>query len=560
MSAPYLNRGESIVLTTHRVSLDSVVYDAMLTNERLILMDSRYTRIEPKIIPFPAIVTVKGGKASTGEPALILTLEEVQDLSGSGQVILIFTQQPGEKRKHERELWVKRLIELVITAREKVVQNAVVPVKRKTGMQPSVRRWEAPESPRPHSSVIETPAILPEKVILTEEEPDPLEFFLEEQSSEKTEPAPEELKEFPGPVAGEETPAEDFPAHPGLSGKDMAPVWPVIPNATRYAEPSPSGDPVQTESPPAVIPASLPLTEPEQVTGGSSAAFASTILAAAQSLQEHAEEQRTPEDESPRPEVLPEIDQAPVKSPAESDTLPVRERAVTKTTPLPLCDREKEAVVPPVSPTPGEKRELPGTYTPAIPPLSPKKTAPATRGAKEREGFPVAITAAVLLIAAIVLVGGIALAVYYLQGSAYGNTVVTTTHSAVVTQIPSPAPVPEQPVGVRVDVKYPGAFTGIIGSPGLLRQVSGTGNQTFAVIMTTSIVQATIRKQDNSGDTLTVEIYNNSSMIARQTITAPGGEINLLIDTQTTQPPGMTASTPPAGTNTLPGNGSLVYF
>ena len=85
MSVPYLNRGESIVLTTHRVSVGSVLFDAMLTNQRLILMDNRSDNSEPEIIPFSEIVTVKGGKASTGEPAIILTLTEPKTFSDSGQ-------------------------------------------------------------------------------------------------------------------------------------------------------------------------------------------------------------------------------------------------------------------------------------------------------------------------------------------------------------------------------------------------------------------------------------------------------------------------------------------
>ena len=91
MSVPYLNRGESIVLTTHRMSVGSVLYDAMLTTQRLILVDNRSDNSEPEIIPFSEIVTVKGGKASTGEPAIILTLTELNNVSDSGQSSLIFT-------------------------------------------------------------------------------------------------------------------------------------------------------------------------------------------------------------------------------------------------------------------------------------------------------------------------------------------------------------------------------------------------------------------------------------------------------------------------------------
>ncbi|MDD4138104.1 MAG: hypothetical protein PHT99_09480, partial [Methanoregula sp.] len=99
-----------------------------------------------------------------------------------------------------------------------------------------------------------------------------------------------------------------------------------------------------------------------------------------------------------------------------------------------------------------------------------------------------------------------------------------------------------------------------VGNPGFLHPVSGSGNRTFAILMTSDIVQATIQKQDYSGDVMTVGIYNNSTLLAEKTVTAPMGEINLLIDTKTSSPPGMTPDTVPAGNRTRIGNGTLVYL
>ena len=187
MSAPYLNRGESIILTTHRVSAGSVMYDALLTNERLILMDSRYTRFEPRMIHFPAIISVKGGKVPTGEPAIVLILDEPDKVSGSAQVDLIFTQQPGEQRMEERKLWVRKIIELVVSARERVVQTPV-PLRKKTGMHPTVRRWVAPEPARPHTSAEES-ASPPRRVIVTPDEEDLPVFNRADLSREPEDPA-----------------------------------------------------------------------------------------------------------------------------------------------------------------------------------------------------------------------------------------------------------------------------------------------------------------------------------------------------------------------------------
>ncbi len=78
--------------------------------------------------------------------------------------------------------------------------------------------------------------------------------------------------------------------------------------------------------------------------------------------------------------------------------------------------------------------------------------------------------------------------------------------------------------------------------------------------MVNSIIQATIRKQDNYGEALTVEIYSNNTLLSRKTVTAPMGEINLLIDTKTASPPGIEPGTRSAGNMTRPGNGSLIYY
>lgn len=555
MSVPYLNRGESIVLTTHRVSTGSVLYDAMLTNQRLILMDSRYDRLEPEMIPFSDIVTVKGGKAATGEPAVILTLKETSTFSNSAQVSLIFTQNLGEKRRHERELWVKRLIELVIRAREQEAQSTVVPVAKKNGLQPSVRRWEAPEPVRPRSSVAEPAPPIAEPVIITEQEPDSLEFFLEEktQKSGMVEPAtemreetlpsiPAREKETPRTEAehiAEEQDAEESSSQKLLPEPEIPPVQEAVPRDpfAGIHIPPPRTEPVETpQSPPAqkAFVAEYRSQEP----------FKNIVQAATESLKAI---QNTP------------------------DLLPVDEPIVKTTSALPDPALKPAPDAPPARQTPGEKRELPGTYTPkvAVPahPNSPKNRVPAQDGSAKwprRKSTPVRksslIAAALAIIAIIAILAVAAFAVNSLYGSPYRDTVITITPSAGTAPVQGQAPADIQPAGVYVRVICPGDFAGSIGNPGLLRQVSGRGDQNFSILMTKSIVQATIRKLDTSPEPLTVEIYNNSTLLAKRTVTAPQGEVGLLIDTTTAAAPGMRAELTPASDKHLLGNGSLIYY
>lgn len=556
MSIPYLNRGESIVLTTHRVSTGSVLYDAMLTNQRLILMDSQYNRSGPEMIPFSDIVTVKGGKASTTEPAIILTLKEPNDFSDSPQVSLIFTQNPNEKRRHERELWVKKLIELVIRAREEEAQSTVVPVVRKNGLQPTVRRWEAPEPVRPRSSVTEPAPPAPEPVIITEQEPDSLEFFLEGKNRDSTE-------EQETTTSGETESASNVLAA-GAPPVESPPIAKETREDALYGqEPLPEPEPTPvTETAPhdpfAGIHIPLPRDEPEEkpepvpavdnLIGNyqSHEPFDDIVRAAASSLKVTRD--------APKPEPHPV--EAPV---------------VRTTTPIPDRSPEVVPVALPAHQTPGEKRELPGTYAPEItstpiPPASKKRAPPSgDRGKKTRERksperkFP-AGAVVITVIAIIVILAVAAFAANTLFSSPYSNTVITITPSAGSNPVPEQVPADRQPQGVYVRVLYPNDYVGSVGNPGLLRQVSGRGNQTFSILMTKSVVQATIRKLDNSPEPMTVEIYNNTTLLTGRTVTAPHGEVSLLIDATTAVAPGMVTEPTPAGGQHLLGNGSLIYY
>jgi hypothetical protein len=497
-------------------------------------------------------VTVKGGKAATGEPAIILTLKESATISDSGQVSLIFIQNPGEKRRHERELWVKRLIELVIRAREQEAQSTVVPVVKKNGLQPSVRRWEAPEPVRPRSSVAEPSPPVAEPVIITEQEPDSLEFFLEEKPRQDgaVEQGPETQEEIlpPLPVAASgndpahhDTLTEELSGQQPVPGPDPQPDHEIVPRDlfAGIHIPLPKDEPVEQPQPAQEQPG---LTREYQT----QAPFGDIVRAAASSLNVPRE---TPE---PEPH-------------------PVNEPVVKKTSPLP--DRPPKiapGTLPPQQ-TPGEKRELPGTYSPAIttPPVPPasKKRSSKAGDKKKSAGKPKApvrkypVVAAVLAVITIIVILAVAtFVINSLYSSPYSDTVITTTPSAASNPPPEQVAAAPQPDGVYVMVTYPGDFAGSVGNPGLLYQVSGRGNQTFTVLMTKSIVQATIRKLDQSPDPLTVTIYNNSTLLASRTVNAPQGEVNLLIDTTTAAAPGMSAELTPASDKHLLGNGSLIYY
>jgi hypothetical protein len=86
-------------------------------------------------------------------------------------------------------------------------------------------------------------------------------------------------------------------------------------------------------------------------------------------------------------------------------------------------------------------------------------------------------------------------------------------------------------------VTYNGTYAGSIGNPGDLLLISGTGDQFYSIRDSSSLVQATLQKQDLTGNTLTVGVYTNGTLVTNRTVRAPHGTISILVDPTTGKPP-----------------------
>ena len=154
MAGPYLKSGESIILTTDRVLIDDLRYDLILTSQRLALVDSDHAGDKPQVIPFATILSVKGGTTPAREPEITLSLIDPIGLEDSRTLQLVFIQEPYEDRGPECENWVKKLIEHIVSVRQEPDRAGPqqAPVQPR-GINPTVRRWSAPEAPHPHTEV-----------------------------------------------------------------------------------------------------------------------------------------------------------------------------------------------------------------------------------------------------------------------------------------------------------------------------------------------------------------------------------------------------------------------
>lgn len=579
MSGPYLESGESIVLTTDRVSLDKVIWEAMLTTRKLILTDNENARFEPRVIPLAGVSTVRSGMAATGEPVVILTHQQ-PDEDAPETTILLFLQEPQENRKHDRDSWLKKLIELSVSSRAELVSDRSAPAG--TGIRPSVRRWVAPDIARPRMENFPAPEP-PRETEITIDEPEPIHI-------PRIYPA---MKE---PVEPEEEP-------------EIAPVPEVHENrATGQEQPS-------IEKP--VPEQMLNHKSPDAKTLAPPGSLSASIRAAVQSLtgqrdpippaaagnDTHPEEAVFPSDTSVRrTSELPEkVDELPVTEPCEQpelhpppdpvNTLPVFEEidlGVRRSSAIPEPRQEpvaggRDPDAPPVSGTeediepevtgvvpdrmqevvvtePQKKEAVPVAAVrseepkaPAVPAQKPKAPPPAARSGIR----PIVIAGAaaaliLLLIAAILFMPP--------SGTPPEEYLPVTAPTTVPVTTLTPAPPVTQPSvpqeGVWVRITSPAYYSGDAGNPGYLRQVSGSGERLVRMLRDDGLVQVSVGKQDYTTDVLLVEIYVNGTLVAARSTTAPGGSVVLLIDPATGNPPGM-----PADVTTNPGStGKLTYY
>ena len=226
MGNPYLNRDESIILTTHNVSFDSVVTEVIFTNQRLILFDSRHTQFRYQTIPLETIETVMIREDAQDNPVIFLSIAPLTPDSPPQSRELTFSRQTTGDRKQECEDWVKQLKEQISSVRRQALPpTQPVPLQDTdiifedistsgTGSVPAGSK--PPETPSgPEKPLVNTPLTwreadavsmegLPDTVIPAVPEP---EVPLVQNSTETTEK---------GPLSARFHPPPDQPSKPKL--------------------------------------------------------------------------------------------------------------------------------------------------------------------------------------------------------------------------------------------------------------------------------------------------------------------------------------------------------
>ena len=214
----------------------------------------------------------------------------------------------------------------------------------------------------------------------------------------------------------------------------------------------------------------------------------------------------------------------------------------------------------PVSPPGGDAAmtpETPGTPAPDAPALVPPVLPPVPEFrpvSKKPRGM---IIAAIIVVILVVAVGAFVI-LKPLQGTTGApsgaptvtpttpvgtTTAVTTTPTprpTVTTEVitlPTTAAQPKIPdTGVWIRITYAGTFTGTYGTPSREAQVTDTGDRLYQIATADGPVVASIKKQDGSGDKLSVAVYKNGVLIQNATTVSPSGTIDFLADLRTPTP------------------------
>jgi len=526
LNEPYLEEGEAFVVTASRISVDFRQYDMLLTSKNLILLDSTQSTIAPWKIPLRTVLAVNAGKTATGEPVITLAFIRNGGDAEPSPMNLLFSQKAGEMRRAERDDWVKRLVEQVVALKQGNLLSRSERETKESFTAAHIPVMRGIDIPLPHKSVIGEEPVLIDLKVVPEENHEISPHIVPETDAKSKRPVDDEEREARGEDSPLSTPEfsvetgseENEIAEAGLSRKGnggMAGMEPGV-SGEHAGEPEPVPEVFGTEIPAGV---SEPLPEPEpvetnQLQEPETVPLHEPIISAIS--PELSPEQKTmdqgPQGEpEPSREALPEYPSASWPSAPPEISREILEEISKDAISEDLYTAENEA---------GPKKE------------NDRKTALLTPPGQ----FPAPRTLAAVAIIIIVL---LAIACGILFSSRYiphetGTTLPPDNDTANIPTSPSvalPTPVVIPADGTWLLVN--GSFSGDYGRPGNKIHITNSGQVIYRIGGDIPLFQVTFRNQDNSGNLLLVEVYNNGTRVLSRSTSAPGGIIEFIIDPKT---------------------------
>ena len=543
MGYPELDRDESIILETRNIKFKSISFDAVLTNKRIILTDSKKNVIPSQDIALSTIRNVEAGENAIRDHFLILAI--ITDTGEKHQTVLTFVRQAGGERKRECSEWAKKLKSLIPSS---IIET--IPTPNPVSHEEPVLKDEAQtpaqggsSTTRPAKKKIETALPLGK---ITEKTP--------------VAPIPKESSSLPtgsfcsrcgNRVPFKSTfcnhcgtpikqPSERTSASEPVIKRELVPPSMQVSPVTKVPVPPPAVPPVisRVSVPP---PATQPVIAEKQV----------TVPPSAGSTGEHQHSQI----EQIIHSIEPLIEDSVPRS-QQSAPLVQKHDYQLKTEPAapePQASSSPQVLWPvlPNTESPGVSTQESTTTETESPPPHP---VPETAGKK-----PNYLAIGILIIAILPILAGLVIVANIMSGPSGGpaTTIPITTVATMVTTPPTqairtpvvtpaittgPTQVMIPPNGVWVRASYPGNYIGLIGTPGNQLEVSGTGDKFYPISTSDGIVAAVLQKKDGSGDKIILEVYKNGVMLKRESSVTPKGIVEIQLDLKTV--PGAGNSSP----------------
>jgi hypothetical protein len=525
VSYPELYSDERVVLQAQNVKVKSVLFEIVLTTRRLVLIDTKKNSIPPQEINLATLKDVESGENAIRDPTITISIITIS--GNTRQMVLTFSKISGGERRRECEDWVRALRQNITSTIYHPVGQAPAPKETEPAPaeQPMVsapHRIEATTTPppkkrieiaRPMKKIVEAPPVMPVPVETTSL---PTGSFCN-RCGNRVPPESVFCNRCGTPVAPE-TGAAD------LQGEkiEVPPPQPAPP-----AEPAVPQ--IQITPPPAAVPVEKKERPIEDV------------IHSIEPLIEDSVPRTTP---SPLiPSRQPQYATQPadmarpvVEAPAPQATVPPETTDADAQVPGVLLPAVQWPVLPKTEPVAAEPASPPPAEPAPPPVLEPLPPSPPARK------FSVA-TIAVLALVVLAAIAGVFVLMQQQPAATPDVTpttipattlpqttvpVVTTTALPAVTPQPVTTPSALIPAsGVWVKVTYPNIYSGEIGTPGRLRDISDTGTHFYQISTSDGPVVVNIQKDDGSAAEMVVDIYKDGELVKHSQTIAPKGIIEI---------------------------------
>jgi hypothetical protein len=474
MGYPELKSDESIILTAQDVKVKSVPFELVLTNKRLIIIDSKKNLVPTQTVPLATIRNVALGENAIRDPVITLTIRT--GTTDTREMAFTFARRAGGERKREADEWQKVLKTQVGAAARDAAASTAPPVEQEPAAVTEAAGQGQPSIP-PNPGIkkkIETAR--PMKTIMDT-------TFLP-----------------PKPVETSSLPEGSFCNRCGNR----------IPPGSLFC--NRCGNRVTASAEQISIPSTQPVTLPFLPAGTAPAEHKERpieqIIHSIEPLIEDSVPRMEPA--APVPEQQPEPPAAP--QPPVPGGVPAPGAPAT---PSP------EPVAPPLPPVPSRRSRKP-RYLAVV--------------AVVVVILAIAVAGLLLMHATTGPSGGGANKTPTPALTVAKTTIPTPiptpqhTSTPVVTVLPTPETtqvlIPQ--TGVWVEVTYIGTFSGLVGTPGNQQTISGTGDKFYQVSAGPGdSVAVSIQKTDGLGDPMTVTVYINGQPVKQTSITTPKGTLDL---------------------------------